>query len=144
MQIKIIGTLVFLAISIKALIPPLSSVPVIPSISSIIIIFFELVLLSIEDKVVLFIKKPTELLIVSLFLLSLAFNSKVLYPLVLAKTLIVEVFPIPGGPLIIAALAFTFSYFLKVLVIFDCSFLCPCKMQSSQESSHNSRFLICC
>ena len=138
------GTLVCFVISIKALIPPLSSFPVIPSISSMIIIFLEFVLLSIEDNVVLFIKKPTELLIVSLFLLSLAFNSNIRYPFVFAKILIAQVFPIPEGPLIIAALAFIFSFFPNFLKDFPCSFLCPCKTQSFHESNQFTKFLICC
>ena len=142
---NIIGTFVFFTISIKAFIPPLSSLPAIPSTSSIIIIFFVIVLLSVEDNVVLFIRNPTELFIVSLFLLSLAFNSNVLYPLFLVRTLTEEVLPIPGGPLIIAARAFTFSFFENFFpVLFFSSFLCPLKMQLSQLSNHVSKFLNCC
>ena len=111
LQIKIIGTFVFFTISINAFIPPLSSFPAIPSTSSIIIKFLLFKLLSVI--VVLFIKKPTLLFIVSLFRLSLAFNSNVLYPFELDITRIDEVFPIPGGPEIIAARAVIFSDFPK-------------------------------
>ena len=72
---QIIGTFVFFITSINAAIPPLSSLPPIPSTSSIIIKFF--VAMFPIKRVVLSNRKPTLELIDALFLCSDAFVSYV-------------------------------------------------------------------
>ena len=90
-----------------AAIPPLSSFPLIPSTSSIIIKFLSCS--SPPNKVLLSNINPAFLFIANLFLWSDAFVSYVLYPFNLAINLTEEVLPIPGSPVIKQALALTFS-----------------------------------
>lgn len=104
---QIIGTLVDLIHSINAAIPPLSD-PVIPSTSSI-IIKNSLLGLNKFIKTRLSIKSFKIFLNDNLFLLSEALFIIVFKFKASATNLTKEVFPIPGGPLIIHA----FELFIK-------------------------------